>query len=387
MNFFVNDSDLMKSEFEKYLECTSENEKNYTGIESDEESGLLEEDVPYDVTDIRVEQKMITVFQIEYWIKSGLLKLQPEYQRNLVWDQSRKSALIESMMLRIPIPAFYLDETADGSKNVIDGMQRLSTIHEFLNDGFRLKKMQYLAGCEKKKFSQLDKKFKSYILDTALSVNTLDVRCPQMVKFDVFRRVNTGGLPLNPQEIRNIMAKPKVRRLLKEMSGCDEFKDATGGGINDVRMGAQELCLRYLTLFFSYDWERQELFQYFGLLKTMDATVLVLNEMSEEQLGNLLHMFKSVMGRARYLLGELSFKKPGNNKVNASLFTAWAIVLTRLGKLKNYAWPEPKVVRSIYLNRLKEDEEFYHAITSSTGTKRNILISLQIIRNIMEEAG
>lgn len=385
MDFEMNGSDLMKSEFKKYLERTAQNEENYTGIESEEESGYSEDGMPYNVADVRVEQKMITVFQIEYWIKNGLLKLQPEYQRNMVWDQSRKSALIESMMLRIPIPAFYLDETADGSKNVIDGMQRLSTIHEFLNDEFKLKKMQYLSGCEKKKFSQLDKKFKSYILDTTLAVNTLDARCPQMVKFDVFRRVNTGGLPLNPQEIRNIMAAPKVRRLLKAMSGCDEFKSATGGGINDVRMGAQELCLRYLALFLNYDWERKELIQYIGLLKTMDATVLALNEMSEEQLDKILRIFKNIMGRAEYLLGELSFKKPDNNKVNASLFTAWSITLTHICMIKDYKWPDPETVRRLYLNKLEKDGEFYQAITSSTGTRKNILISLNAIRNIMEE--
>ena len=112
MDFEMNGSDLMKSEFKKYLERTAQNEENYTGIESEEESGYSEDGMPYNVADVRVEQKMITVFQIEYWIKNGLLKLQPEYQRNMVWDQSRKSALIESMMLRIPIPAFYLEAPA-----------------------------------------------------------------------------------------------------------------------------------------------------------------------------------------------------------------------------------------------------------------------------------
>lgn len=92
---------------------------------------------------------MITIFQVEYWIESGILQLQPEYQRNLVWDDQRKSALIESILLRIPIPSFYIDERSDGGKSVIDGLQRLSTIHEYINGNFRLKKMQYLTSCEK----------------------------------------------------------------------------------------------------------------------------------------------------------------------------------------------------------------------------------------------
>ena len=111
----------------------------------------------------------------------------------------------------------------DGTKSVIDGLQRLSAIHSFLNDEFELRKLEYLSSCDGKKFSQLDNKYKSYVLDTTLSVNILGTVCPDMVKFDVFRRVNTGGLPLNPQEIRNTLATSEVRNLLKNMSSCDEF--------------------------------------------------------------------------------------------------------------------------------------------------------------------
>lgn len=379
---------IRKSEFLEYLELTEKNELEYNGIEADITNGVSEADEPYDVQNIRVAQKTITVFQIEHWIlaeEGARLNLSPEYQRNLVWDEVRKSALIESLLLRIPIPAFYLDEDNEGNKNVIDGMQRLSTIHSFLNNEFPLRKMQYLVNCEKKYFRDLEAKLRRRIEDTELTVNILDEKCPQMVKFDVFRRVNTGGLPLNFQEIRNIMAAPKVRMLLQNMAGCEEFQTATGNRVKDIRMGAQELCLRYLTILSAYDWNQQDFGQYHGLLKMMDQMIINLNGMSEEKLEALLEMFRRVMKKCYEILGEYSFSKTDNNKINKSLFTGWAVVLTNTEPDENILQKNVQRIRSAYKERLMKDAEFYSAITSSTGTRKNIVLSIRVISEIMGE--
>lgn len=377
-----------KSELSEYLKLSDEMETEYSGIEADTDSENAETDEPYGVQNIRVAQKMITVFQIEHWISSerGVkLNLSPEYQRKLVWDDKRKSALIESLLLRIPIPAFYLDEDGAGNKSVIDGMQRLSTIHSYLNNEFPLKKMQYLSNCEKKYFKDLEPKLQSRIEDTELAVNILDEKCPQIVKFDVFRRVNTGGLPLNFQEIRNIMALPKVRTLLRKMAECEEFYQATRGGVKDVRMGAQELCLRYLTILSAYDWNKRDFRQYHGLLKMMDQMILNLNNMPESELEKLFQNFRRAIMNCHMILGGYSFSKIGNNKINKSLFTGWTVVITNIepdmAELKNSI----KELRCTYSEYLEKDTEFYHAITSSTGTRRNILISIEVIRKLWEK--
>lgn len=373
---------IEKNNLKAYLNKNIEDESELIGIECEaEDPELFANEAPYDVKNIRVTQKMITIFQFEHWINQGMLKLSPDYQRNLVWDLQRKSALIESLLLGIPIPAFYLDENVEGKKSVIDGLQRLSTIHDFLNDQFALTRMEYLTGCEKKYFSQLEIKFRSRIEDTELAVNILDVRCPEMVKFDVFRRVNTGGLPLNPQEIRNIMAKPAVRELLKTMAECEAFLLATGGKINDVRMGAQELCLRYLTI--ERCW-RNGLDSYHGLLKSMDAMVVELNGMSREKLEQIVARFIIVMEQCAIILGELSFCKPGNRKVNKSLFTSWATLLTVREERTEVIQKNSEKIRSLYLRELTSNTSFYNAITSSTGVKRNIWISLNVIRQVLE---
>ena len=377
--------DVRKSEITEYLKLSEKVESEYNGIEENDDNEGSEADVPYEVQNIRVTQKMITVFQIEHWISEEMLNLSPEYQRNLVWDEKRKSALIESLLLRIPIPAFYLDEDSDGNKSVIDGMQRLSAIHSYLNNEFCLTKMQYLSHCENNFFRDLEPKFRARIEDTELAVNILDEKCPQMVKFDVFRRVNTGGLPLNFQEIRNIMAEPKVRILLRRMAKCEEFQRATQFRVKDIRMGAQELCLRYLAILSAYDWKKQDFIQYRGLLKMMDQMIINLNMMSEESLEKMFQTFRVVMADCYEILGEYSFCKMGNNKINKALFTSWAVEFTN-AEYDIYVLKKKVIeLRDLYRKYLSEDTEFYRAITSSTGTRKNILISIEVIRKLWEK--
>lgn len=376
--------EIQKSEFEEYLKLSNQMELEYNGIEADDENESMETGEPYEVENIRVAQKMITVFQIEHWISQNNLNLSPEYQRNIVWDDGRKSSLIESLLLRIPIPAFYLDENKQGGKSVIDGMQRLSAIHSFLNNEFCLKKMQYLSHLEEKYFRDLEIKFRARIEDTELAVNILDEKCPQMVKFDVFRRVNTGGLPLNFQEIRNIMALPKVRKLLKAMAECTEFLQATGERVKDIRMGAQELCLRYLTILYAYDWEGHDLKNYHGLLKMMDQMIINLNEMPEKDYDKLFQKFRVTMANCKEILGEYSFCKIGNNKINKSLFTAWSVVLVNVEPNQDILRNNVGKLRNTYVYYLEKYTEFNIAITSSTGTRKNILKSIEVIRNLWE---
>lgn len=368
----------------EWLDFDKKMQEEEAGIEycveddSEEAGGFLERE-------IYAKQKMLTVLIVERWIQDGTLILQPDFQRKLVWDSKRKSALMESLMLNIPIPAFYFDEDSQGNKTVIDGLQRLSTIHQYLNGEFRLNSLQYLPQCENKTFEQLDVMYRMKILKTVLMVNILDARCSAMVKMDIFRRVNTGGVQLNPQEIRNIMAKPSVREFLIEMSTCKEFLSATNNKVNDIRMGAQELCLRFITILKAYDWEFHDFDSYRGLLKMMDECILELNVMAGESRQVFLKRFRRVMRQCNVILGEQSFCKLGNSRVNKSLFTSWAVVLFYKDLEDVQVMLLQKKLRERYLDILEQDKEFLNAITSSTGSRKHIIYALETIRNIVEE--
>lgn len=381
----------MKNDMREYLKSKDKFEQKYVGIEKEPENSIKEmewdETIPYNVSDVRIESKMINIFQIERWILEGSLNLRPEYQRNLVWDNKRKSALIESLLLRFPISTFCFDEDMYGKKNIIDGMQRLNSIHEFINDEFELTGLQYFPDCENKLFSNLNRKYQAYILNTILIVNVLDGRCPQTIKFDIFRRINTTGLQLNSQEIRNMIAKPEVRKLLKNMASCKEFVMATNGRINDIRMGGQELCLRYIMILLHLDWQKKVLVDYHGLEKTMDNTILELNKQSNnmEMYNRILNLFKESMRQAFMILGEFSFRKSemSNKKINASLFIGWSIVLSIMGLSDKDIESNTDKIFKNYKKQLQDNRYLYKMIRSSSNSKRNIESVLHIIYDII----
>ena len=219
----------------------------------DSDDNSQEEPQPYDPHKINIRNDRWSISHMfELIDKWNQVELSPDFQRGFVWDYKRKSQLIESLMLRIPVPAFYLSEAVDGKYQVVDGLQRLTTITQFLRNGFPLKHLEYLKDQENRYFTTEGKKkgietsYWRNVLQTQITVNIIESTSPAKVKFDVFRRVNTGGKPLNNQEIRNCLSNENTRRLINELAYSEEFRDATSGSVGTSRMQAQELVLRFI---------------------------------------------------------------------------------------------------------------------------------------------
>lgn len=341
---------------------------------------------PYRSEDIRIDQKMLSLFQVIRWIEQGSLLLRPEFQRNFIWKPRQKSLLIESLMLKIPIPAFYFDEDEHGKRSVIDGLQRLTTISQFVHGEFCLEGLQYLEDCEGKYFHDLEWKYQSRIEDTQLAVNILDAKCPPMVKFDVFHRINTGGVPLNAQEVRNIMAKQSTRDFLIELVESEAFQNATHGKVSDERMEAQELCLRFFAYDAIYDSNHGRFVAFSELSNLLDQMLLRLNEMSSDTLELLKKRFLQSMYKCYALFGEEAFYKPGGKKVvNKALFTSFSVILS------NYNVSETllKESRDCALERMayyfEKHEVYSRAIQAATSSRSNVETQFKYASRIVEE--
>ncbi|WP_027399605.1 DUF262 domain-containing protein [Anaerovorax odorimutans] len=173
-----------------------------------------EEKVPYDPNSIRITQGRFSLKEIVEMITGtdydeAILDLSPDFQRNFVWDITRKSRLIESILLKIPLPVFYLARDNDGKYQVVDGAQRLTVIKDFFNNKFKLRNLEYLEDEYDNKYFLKNEKnslipksvraLRSYQIDC----NIIEPETPHKVKLDIFKRLNTGGRSLNRQEIRN----------------------------------------------------------------------------------------------------------------------------------------------------------------------------------------
>lgn len=367
---------------------TREDQQALLGFEEgNNEFDSIDMEYPYDPEKIRVESKIFPIFQIKSMIDKGTLVLKPEFQRNTVWDAVRKSRLIESLMLRIPIPAFYFDEDNDGKKTVIDGLQRLTAINDYMDDEFALTGLQYLQNeCGGIFFSDLQQKYRTRIEDAQLTVNILDPRSPADVKFDIFRRVNTGGVPLNAQEIRNVLSNEQTRHFLISMAESEEFLKATRNRVNDVRMDAQELCLRFIAFYTHYDSRTHQIKNAASVGTMLDKCILDLNKKSKRDLKEFMSIFKSSMNKCHALFGNKAFSKPNNEHIiNKVLFTSWAVTLTRYNYPLEKFNQLQKLAIDFLFRRLESDPEYFTSISSSTSTKKSIHKQFQTAYEIMEE--
>lgn len=145
------------------------------------------------------------------------------------------------------LPAFYFAEDANGMMRVIDGLQRLSTVHDFVRaKSFSLAGLEYLDSVGGRHFDQLPAAMQRRINNAQIVVHVIDPATPPEVKYDIFKRINTGGSPLNAQEIRHCMSLDRSREFLKQCALTDEFNLATNGNLKKhIRMDDREVVLRY----------------------------------------------------------------------------------------------------------------------------------------------
>ena len=189
-----------------------------------EQEDLDEITQPFNPEEIKVRTVPILVDQVVSRITHGEIDLAPEFQRLAgIWDAQRKSRLIESLLLRIPIPVFYVAADEDDVWSVVDGVQRTTTIFDFVSGQFPLSRLQYLTHLEGNRHDDLPRKMQRRIGETQFVVHVIDTGTPKEVMFNIFLRLNTGGKPLNGQEIRHALHAGPVRDYLPKLANTEAF--------------------------------------------------------------------------------------------------------------------------------------------------------------------
>jgi len=354
-------------------------------------SGLIVK--PFNPALIKVDTDTMMVYHALRKIADGEIVLDPEFQRNFVWDKLRQSRLIESILLRIPLPAFYFDATREDKWLIVDGLQRLSTLHEFCTKKtLRLTGLQYLTDLQDKGFDQLVPNLQRSITErTRLTTYIIQPETPRYVKFMIFSRVNTGGLPLTPQEIRHALYQGAVTPWLKRLAESDAFLAATAGSVSPLRMDDRECILRFIAFSLNPYEEfgsRVREGEPANLESLLNRTMDDLNEMTEQRRAEIGQVFQATMVKAQAIFGNRAFRKiySQNNRrlpVSKPLFEVWSVLLTAypLGELQ--ARSEQIVERFIAL--MDRRDSFEKAISYGTGSKSSITERFSRIRQLLEE--
>lgn len=399
------DNDI-KEEFNKNFIEISENklENEIAGIEDTREKEIVYiEPEPYDPELIRVDTKSMSIKYVFEMMAGNRkdLDLSPDFQRNFVWtDVTRKSRLIESILLRIPLPVFYLSQDQKGILQVVDGVQRLTVIKDYLNNEFKLKNLEYLDDCEECYFDKegaknLDPKYVRRINQTQLIFNIIDPQTPQKVKFEIFKRINTGGKPLKSQEVRNCLANYRVRSLLKELSNSREFLEATNGSVSKIRMDDQELVMRFLGFYYLKVLDSQNLKYKGDMDQFLDETLELLNKENDEKIFNTFETaFLSAMKIAHFLFGEYSFRKcksehlyPDARKqlINRALFTTLSVLLSIYNYDEIISKNERGCLTTSFALEIDNNQSFNESITIGTNDRKRIELTFNNVKKIIDQ--
>ena len=148
-------------------------------------------------------------------IDSGMVILDPDYQRNYVWSNTKASSLVESILLNIPIPVIYASEDEEGKWIIVDGLQRLFSLKRFYDDQFKLAGLETLEELNGFKYSKLEESAQKRLDRGELRVIVLQNDSDPNIQFDIFMRLNTGAVKLNEQELRNCLYRGKLNNLIK----------------------------------------------------------------------------------------------------------------------------------------------------------------------------
>lgn len=356
-------------------------ENEATGVEFEDLDSNLGIDRPWNPADIRVGTRQFSLRNILDMVEENDLELAPDFQRNKVWKDRQKSRLVESVLLQIPLPAFYFAEDASGLMRVVDGLQRLSTIHDFVHgrpDGFKFKlvDLEYLRSEEGKRFDELPPAWRRRILNAQIVVHVIDPTTPASVKYDIFKRINTGGTPLNSQEVRHCMSQPRSRNFLRSCTNLAAFDQATGGRFrNHVRMDDREVVLRFCAFY---------LFGVDGFVEvgSMDAfleqTTAVLDdptEVPDDTLEGMREAFERGLENCYTVFGEHAFRKwttssESRNPINRPLFETWSVTLGSY-KPTDLAVRKSGIVAAAR-EAMTSDRAYVDSITTSTGDPRKV---------------
>ena len=383
-------------------------------------SGVEEEvftPYPFDTGKISISNRKISLSNIIRRWDRDLIHAASIQRRENLWDIGRKSRLIESIMLKIPLPLFYAAETKNDHLFIVDGLQRLSAIKGFvLEKKYKLESLEFLRELNGMNFDEIPDQMQIRINETELDFAVIGSDSPPEVQRNIFKRLNTGGLPLTDQEIRNALYFGPVTELLEKLVETDAFKTAVDNSVNDSRMAAQELVLRFFAfmIFNINEYKKDDEMDSF-LCDTMHIINKSLNQdlfagydntISGNRIAahcfdkNLEQKFLISMERASRLFLNCAFrittpakKALGKQRspINKSLFELWSVLLAEMDENDFKILEKNKVQLYQHLDTEFENNNSLlrnHIGKDSlkvTGVKGRYEIINRIIRNTLKE--
>lgn len=333
--------------------------------------GLNEEDdgslgsYPIDTFLIRHENR--TVHEILRRIEKGSFVMNPDFQRAFIWKDDKQSKLIESVLMRVPLPVFYLGEDDEGRMIVVDGLQRLSTFRRFVNNEFKLSLPDQEA-LNKKYFRDLSPKLQNRIEDCNLILYVIDAKVPEQARLDIFDRVNSG-IALTRQQMRNSLYDGQATRFLKVEATTELFLKATGKSLRTQTMRDREFVNRFCA------FQLMPIDAYRGDMDDFLAQGLKkMNKLAPDDLQRLSVQFRTSLTNNFKVFGQHAFRKHSECQGNRSVLNAslWDVMATVLSPYSEQVVEAHVAEIRLAFSSLMKNDEFITSITYGTNDMRKV---------------
>ncbi|WP_432121336.1 DUF262 domain-containing protein [Streptomyces sp. S1] len=363
------DSDGRPTGVELELPADEEDEEHGDHRDADGISALFRPD------SISIRTETTTVDLLLSRLREGMLDLAPDFQRRSgIWSDRAQSRLIESLLLRIPISNFYMAQGDEDKWAVVDGVQRLTAIARFMEprltglEPLALRGVDYLRQLDGSTYQDLTGRLKIRLRETQLTAHILGQGTPEKEKYNVFSRINTGGVPLSPQELRHALVGGPVRAFLADLAEDPAFGEATRWSVSNARMADREMVLRFLAFRLANPATHGEK----DFDKFLTGAMRQISSLPEERREQLAREFRFAMRCARDLFGDHAFRKWSGGKrsspvINKALFETVSVNLALLDdQERNRLVASPAKVHDRFFD-LMNDWDFVRSISVGTG--------------------
>lgn len=352
--------------------------------------------VPFDPNLIRIRRDPFTLGELIDKIEHNEVNFFTLFQRKEnLWDETKQSRLVESVLLKLPLPAFYFDELIREDENtnektyywqVIDGLQRCSVLKNFaVKKTMELVDLEFLSQFNGKNYESLPRELKRRITQTPITVYVVEKGTPEEVKFNIFKRINTGGLILTPQEIRHALNQGVAAEFVAKLADLEEFKEATSWIIKTDRMEDRDFVTRFVSFYLTPYTEYQPDLDTFmtkgmGLIKTL----------SNENRKQMKADFKKAMNTASEIFGDDAFRKRRSREdrrkpINKALFETLSVAFSKLNDEETELLIENAEQFIDKFIELNNDQTFYNSLASGTGLKPSVAKRFSEIYRITNE--
>ena len=344
-------------------------------------------ELPYNPDDVNIRLQHFRTYELVEMIKGKRIYEdtwldiwgEDDLQRNKeLWTSEQKSLFIESLMIKLPIPLFYFD---GGQKpwRVIDGLQRLHTIMSFIDirnkSNFKLTGLEYLVKeCNNRYYNEIPGYLRARIMDAELEAYVINPGTPPEVKYNIFKRINTGGLKLKGQEIRNAFCRGIPAEFTKKLAIEPTFIKITNNKVSPRRMDDREYATRFIAF---------QIFNYTDYISKMDLflteAMMDLYERNSDELNELEHIFVMSCKRVYDALDEKALYRINRDESlgklpNRALFDTllWNFSILRENDFKKIV-SNKKTFKKEYIKFMITDDLLYKSISDTTGSKKAVV--------------